>query len=90
MRPNGRGCVDQERGSAGFWLQVRLLFRNGGIPEELATAFGTDQRRASSRFGRWEAVDDDVLNPVAMVTGTAVVVVPVRRGVPGALRQSLL
>ena len=86
MRSNGRVCGDQERASAGFRLQVRLLFRNGGIPEELATAFGTDQRRASARFGRWEAVDDDVFDPVAVITGMATVVVPVRRGVPGTLR----
>ena len=54
--------------SAGIWLHVRLLLRDGGIPEELASAFGADELRASPRFRWWEAIDDDVFDPVAVVT----------------------
>ncbi len=64
--------------------------RDGGVPKELASAFRADDRRASSRFRRREAIDNDVFDPVAMVTGTATVVVPVRRRLPGNLGQRLL
>ena len=54
--------------SAGSWFHVRLLFRDGGVPEKLASAFRADERRASSRLRRREAIDDDVFDPVAVVT----------------------
>ena len=54
--------------SAGIWLHVRLLFRDGGVPEELASAFRADEGRASSRFRRWEPIDNDVFDPVVVVT----------------------
>ena len=54
--------------SAGIWFHVRLLLRDGGVPEELASAFRADERRASSRLGRREAIDNDVFDPVAVVT----------------------
>jgi len=54
--------------SAGIWFHVRLLFRDGGVPEELASAFRADERRASSRFRRREPIDNDVFDPVVVVT----------------------
>jgi hypothetical protein len=54
--------------SAGIWFHVRLLLRDGGVPKELASAFRADERRASSRLCRRKAIDDDVFDPVAMVT----------------------
>ena len=54
--------------SAEIWFHVRLLFRDGGVPEELASAFRADERRASSRLRRREAIDDDIFDPVAVVT----------------------
>ncbi len=53
---------------AGIWFHVRLLLRDGWIPEELASAFRADERRASSRLRRREAIDNDVFDPVAVVT----------------------
>ena len=53
---------------AGIWFHVRLLFGDGGVPEEVASAFWADERRASSRFRRREPVDNDVFDPVAVVT----------------------
>jgi hypothetical protein len=44
------------------------LFRDGGVSEELASAFRAKERRASSRLRGWEAVDNDVFDPVAVVT----------------------
>ncbi len=54
--------------SAGIWFHVRLLLRDGGVPAEIASAFRADERRASSRLGRREAIDNDVFDPVAVVT----------------------
>ena len=90
MRKTGRSSSDEDECSGDFRLDVGVLLRNGIVPEELAAAFRADQRRASSRFRRWEPIDNDVFDPVAMVTGTAAVVVPVGRRVPGHLRQHFL
>jgi hypothetical protein len=54
--------------SGGIWFHVRLLLRDGGIPEELASAFRADEGRASPRLRRREAIDDDVFDPVSVVT----------------------
>jgi hypothetical protein len=54
--------------SAGIWFHVRLLLRDGGVPEELASAFRANERRASSRLCRRKAIDNDIFNPIAMVT----------------------
>ncbi len=51
-------------------------FGDGRVSEELALAVWAHQFRASPGLGGWESVDDDVLNPVGIVTGTAVVLVP--------------
>jgi hypothetical protein len=67
-RAEGSGGSVENSCSAGFWLHVRLLFRNGGVPEELASALRADERWASSRFRRREPVDNDVFHPVAVVT----------------------
>jgi len=52
----------------GIWFHVRLLLRGGGVPEELASAFRADERRASSRLRRREAIDNDVFDPITVVT----------------------
>ena len=86
---NSPGCSREDSCSARFGLQVRLLFGDGGVPEELASAFWAEQRRASSRFRRRERIDHDVFDPIAVVTRTATVVVPLRWGVPRDLLQHL-
>jgi hypothetical protein len=44
------------------------LFGDGGVPEELASAFRAEKSRVSSRLRGWETVDNYVFDPVAMVT----------------------
>jgi hypothetical protein len=44
------------------------LFGDGGVPEELGFAFRAEKRRVSSRFRWWKPIDDDVFDPVAVVT----------------------
>ena len=62
------GCSRDDSCSARFGLQVRLSFGDRGVPEELAAALWTEQRRASSRFRRRERIDYDVFDPIAVVT----------------------
>ena len=54
--------------SVWIWFHVRLLLSDRGVPKELASAFRADERRASSRLRRREAIDNDVFDPVAVIT----------------------
>ena len=77
----------------GLWF-VRLGegadLGHGGVTEEAAAALRTDQLRVSSRLCGWEGIDDDVLDPIGVVTGTATVSGPFPRSVPGHFLKHLL
>ncbi len=50
-----------------------------GIATEAAAAFRADNGRESFRFNRWESINNDIFDPVSMVTRTAAIPVPIAR-----------
>jgi len=53
------------------------LFRS--VTTEAAAAFRADDGRESFRFNRWESINNDIFDPVSMVTRTAAIFVPIAR-----------
>ena len=51
----------------------------GGVAAEASAAFRADDGGESSRLIRRESVNDDIFNPVSMITRTAAVFVPIAR-----------
>ena len=49
-------------------LGERVFFGYAGITEEGLTTVGADQGRVSSRLRGWESIEDDIFNPIGMVT----------------------
>ncbi len=68
-----------------IWLQgmIRVLERAfyglRGVTTEASAAFGAYDGRESFRFNRWECVNNDIFDPVNMVTRTAAILVPIAR-----------
>lgn len=60
----------------------RAFYRFRGITAEVAAAFWAYECGDSLRFNRREGVNDDIFNPVGMVTGTAAIVVPIALSQP--------
>jgi hypothetical protein len=58
----------------------------GGVAAEASAAFRADDGGESSRLIRWKSVNDDIFNPVRMITRTAAVVVPIARPCEGLVR----
>ena len=46
------------------------------VTTEVASAFWADDGRESLRFNRWESINNNIFDPVGMVTRTAAVFVP--------------
>ena len=65
-------------------------FRDLWVGKILSVAFWADQFRTSSRFDGWERVDNDVFDPVDVVTGTATIAVPSGRSLERDLFLSSL
>ena len=53
------------------------LFR--GVTTEATTAFRADDVGESFRLNRWESINNDIFDPVGMVTRTAAILVPIAR-----------
>ena len=75
--------------SRGYWdwglvgLGEGAYFGLGGVAEEDSTALGAHQGRVSPRFGWGESVQDDIFDPIGMVTRMAAILGPFSRLVPG-------
>ena len=69
---------------------IRVLqgpfYRFGGVTAEASAAFRADDGGESSRLIWWESVNDDIFNPVCMITRTAAVFVPIARPCEGFVR----
>ncbi len=57
----------------------RAFHRFSGVTTEAAAAFRAYDGRESFRFNRWESVNNDIFDPVSMVTRTAAILVPIAR-----------
>jgi len=51
----------------------------GVVPTEISAAFRAYQSGDSLRFNRWKSIDNNIFNPIGMVTRTAAVFVPIAR-----------
>ena len=49
---------------------------------EVTAAFGADDGSQSPRFVWWERINNDIFNPVRMVTRTAAILEPIARSCP--------
>ena len=49
------------------------------VTAEAAAAFGANDGRESFRFDRWKGINNDIFDPVSMVTRTAAIPVPIAR-----------
>ncbi len=63
-----------------------LFYRFGGVTSEVFAAFWADDGGESSRLIRRESVNDDIFDPVGMITRTASVFVPIARPCEGLVR----
>ena len=54
----------------------RAFRRYRGVTKETSAAFGTDYLRESPRLSRREGINNNIFDPVGMVTRTAAVFVP--------------
>ena len=59
------------------WMLKRAFYRFRGVTTEAAAALWAYERRYSLRFNRREGVNDDIFDPVGMVTRTAAILVPI-------------
>ena len=57
----------------------RAFYRFRGVTTEAVAAFRADEGRESFRFNRWESVNNDIFDPVSVVTRTAAILVPIAR-----------
>ncbi len=72
----GVWCVTiGSRGMVGVLARVFYWFR--GVVAEASATFGADEGGDSLRFYRREGVNDDIFDPVGMVTRTAAILVPI-------------
>lgn len=55
---------------------ARVFHRFRGVTEKALAAFGTDYFGESPRLGRREGINDNIFDPVGMVTRTAAIFVP--------------
>ncbi len=68
-----------------IWLQgmVRVLERAfyglRGVATEASAAFRAYDGRESFRFNRWKSINNDIFDPISMVTRTAAILVPIAR-----------
>lgn len=61
----------------------RAFNRFRGITTEATATFRADDGRESFWFNWWESVNNDIFDPVRMVTRTAAILVPVARAGEG-------
>jgi len=57
----------------------RTFHRFRWVITEVTAAFGADDGSQSPRFGWWERINNDIFDPISMVTGTAAILVPIAR-----------
>jgi hypothetical protein len=69
-----------------IWVLQGLFYRFGGVTAEVSAAFRAADGGESSRLIRWESVNDDIFDPVRMITRTAAVFVPIARPCEGLVR----
>ena len=62
-----------------IWVLKRAFDRFRCIAAEVAAAFGANDGRESFRFNRREGINNDIFDPVSMVTRTAAIPVPIAR-----------
>lgn len=70
-------CTFRSRGMVRMLKRAFHWFRD--VTTEAAAAFRADDGRESFRFNRWESVNNDIFDPVGMVTRTAAIFVPIAR-----------
>ena len=57
----------------------RAFYWFRGVTTEVSAALGADDGRESFRFNRWESVNNDIFDPVSILTRTAAILVPIAR-----------
>ena len=62
-----------------IWVLKRVFYLLRGVTTEAAAAFRAYDGRESLGFNRWEGVNNDIFDPVGMVTRTAAILVPIAR-----------
>lgn len=58
------------------WVLSRAFRRYRGVTKEASAAFGTDYFRESPRLSWRKSINNDIFDPVGVVTRTAAVFVP--------------
>ena len=74
-----RFCILQSRLEGVIRVLERTFHWFRWITTEVTAAFGADDGSQSPRFGFWERINNDIFDPVSMVTGTAAILVPIAR-----------
>ncbi len=69
-----------------IWVLQGPFYRFGGVAPEASAAFRADDGGESSRLIRRESVNNDIFDPVRMITRTAAVFVPIARPCEGLVR----
>ena len=68
-----------------IWVLERAFYWFRSVTTEVSAAFRAYERGDSLRFNRRESVNDDIFDPVGMVTRTAAVAVPIALSHPWVL-----
>ncbi len=62
-----------------IWVLKRAFYLIRSVTTEVASAFRAYDGRETFRFNRRESVNNDIFDPVSMVTRTAAILVPIAR-----------
>ncbi len=71
-------------------LYKRVFGGFGSVTEKVAATFRAVQRWEATRFSWGECINDDILDPIGMLTGAATISVPFTGPVPGHFAQHFL
>ena len=71
-------------------LYERVFRGFGGVAAKVSATFGAVQGWEALWFSWGERVNDDILDPIGMLTGAATISVPFAGAVPGHFAQHLL
>ena len=90
-------------GEAKYWVNLgrkgvvkliglyKRVFRGfGSVAKKVVATFRAVQGREATRLGWGERINDDILDPIGMLTGAATISVPFAGPVPGHFAQHFL
>ena len=77
-----RFCMLQSRSEGVIGVLERTFHRYRWVVTEVAAAFGADDGSQSPRFIWWKGIDNDIFDPISMVTRTAAIFEPIARSCP--------